>query len=85
MTDGWRHPLARPPAVILDEDDHEHERRATVRRDPPADDAPATRDLREQLPGFLPDEQPDPGPPQAADQADAGGHSLTDEESRWLD
>jgi hypothetical protein len=69
--------------VYLNEDDPPEERRATVLRDPPSDEDPATRDLREQLPGFAEDSEP--GPAQTPPDADAGGHSLTEDESRWLD
>lgn len=91
--DGWRHPLERPAAVYLDEDDPLPERRANVLRDPPTNETPedaARRHAERELPEFYgvatPGEQPDPGPAQAAGDADnPAGHGLTEDEARWLD
>ncbi len=87
--DDWRHPLERPPAVIINEDDPTPERSLTVRRDPPTDDAPAPPAPCDcggfGCPACDPSlREPDAGGAQAADQADAGGP--TDEDwKRWLD
>ncbi len=85
--DGWRHPMDRPPAVIVDEDDQEE---FTMRNTQDLmgygqerDDEPPPRQLTAYEEAWIygddggcpfdPDPPSDPGPPQTPPPADAGG------------